>query len=298
MNILITGITGLVGSAAASALAAAGHRVIPLRRMRDETTAAPPCWQPAANRINLGGAGTIDAVIHLAGESIAQRWTAAARERIRSSRAHGTRLLAGALSELNPPPRVMISASATGYYGDRGDEVLDESSATGKGFLADVCREWEAACDPLRARGTRVVHLRTGIVLDRHGGALARMMPAFRLGFGGKLGNGGQYWSWIALDDLVRAIGHILETSTLTGPVNAVAPQPVTNQEFTATLGRALHRPTMLTIPAFALKLAFGAMGREAMLASARVLPARLVASNFVFRHPTLEGALRDLTRT
>lgn len=295
MNILITGATGLVGSATAAALATDGHRVVPLRRLRNGAAPRSPFWNPEASIVDLANAGPIDAVVHLAGESIAQRWTPAARARIRESRVQGTRLLSEELAKLAAPPRMMISASATGFYGHRGDTMLDEASAAGAGFLADVCREWEAAADPLRERGVRVVHLRTGIVLDARGGALGRMLPPFRFGLGGRLGSGNQFWSWIALEDLVRSIQHLLATDSLAGPVNAVSPQPVTNREFTATLGRVLRRPTVLAVPESAVKLLFGEMGRAAMLASARVLPRRLMESGFVFQQPTLEGALRHL---
>ncbi len=295
MNILVTGATGLTGAATTAALTADGHHVVPLRRARDGAAPCPPFWNPEANRIDLTNAGPLDAVVHLAGESIAQRWTPAVRARIRDSRVQGTRLLGESLAKLAGPPRVMISASATGFYGDRGDAVLDESSAAGTGFLADVCRAWESAADPLRERGVRVVHLRTGIVLDAQGGALSRMLTPFRFGLGGRLGSGNQFWSWIALNDLVRVIQHIMATDSLAGPVNAVSPQPVTNREFTATLGRVLRRPTVLAVPEFAVKLLFGEMGREAMLASARVLPRRLLESGFVFQRPTLEDALRHL---
>jgi uncharacterized protein (TIGR01777 family) len=295
MNILITGATGLVGEATATALTASGHHVVPLRRPRDRAAPRPPFWNPEANLVDLTNAGPLDAVVHLAGESIAQRWTPAARERIRDSRVQGTRLLCDALTKLAVPPRVMISASATGFYGHHGDAVLEEESATGTGFLAEVCRAWEAATDSLSERGVRVAHLRTGIVLDARGGALGRMLTPFRLGLGGRLGNGNQFWSWIELNDLVRAIQHILATDSLSGPVNAVSPQPVTNREFTVTLGRVLRRPTALAVPEWAVKLLFGEMGREAMLASARVLPRRLLHSGFIFQEATLEGALRHM---
>ena len=295
MNILITGATGLVGAATTTALARAGHNVVPLGRPRAGVAPRSPFWDPEANLVDLTNAGPLDAVVHLAGESIAQRWTPAVRARIRDSRVGGTRFLAEALAKLATPPQVMISASATGFYGNRGEEVLEESSAAGAGFLAEVCRDWEAAAGPLTARGVRVVHLRTGIVLDVHGGALGRMLPAFRFGLGGRLGGGNQFWSWIAHEDLVRAIEHILARDSLAGPINAVSPQAVTNREFTATLGRALRRPTVLAMPALAVKLLFGEMGRETMLSSARVWPRRLLASGFAFRRPTLEDALRSL---
>jgi uncharacterized protein (TIGR01777 family) len=295
MNILITGATGLIGSATSSALAATGHRVVPLRRTRAGAAPTPPFWNPEEGQIDLGSAEPFDAVIHLAGESIAQRWTPAAQARIRSSRTQGTRLLSEALARLPSPPRVMLCGSATGFYGDRGEELLDETSSPGTGFLAEVCREWEAASEPLQSHGVRVVHLRTGIVLDTQGGALARMLPAFRLGLGGRLGSGRQFWSWIALTDLVRAMAHLLAADSLAGPINAVSPHPATNCEFTKELGRALRRPTPFVIPAFAVNLLFGKMGREAMLASARVVPRRLMESGFAYQSPTLDVALRQI---
>jgi uncharacterized protein (TIGR01777 family) len=234
--------------------------------------------------------------VHLAGENIAKgRWNARKKARIRDSRVNGTRLLSEALTRLSKPPAVMVCASAIGYYGDRGDEVLREESASGSGFLAEVCRQWEAAAEPARKRGIRVVHLRIGVVLSPEGGALAQMLFPFRMGLGGKLGSGRQYFSWIAIDDLVTVIAHALTNDTLQGPVNAVAPHPVTNLEFTRTLGRVLARPTLFPMPALAARLAFGEMADELLLSSARVEPTRLLATAYQFRHPQLEGALRHL---
>jgi uncharacterized protein (TIGR01777 family) len=236
----------------------------------------------------------VDAVVHLAGESIAAgRWTAAVKERIRRSRVDGTRLLAETLARLERRPRVLVSASAVGYYGDRGDEPLTEESPPGVGFLADVARAWEAAADPARAVGIRVVHPRLGLVLAREGGALPRMALPFRLGLGGVIGSGRQYWSWIALPDAVRVIERALADATLAGPVNAVAPAPATNREFTRALGRVLGRPTLLPFPALGVRLLMGEMGRALLLGSARVLPRRLERAGFRFEHPELEGALR-----
>lgn len=252
-------------------------------------------WNPQSGKIDLGQAGQLDAIIHLAGENIAQRWSPVVKQRIRDSRVNGTRQLTEAMAKLDSPPKVLICASATGFYGDRGDEWLDESSAPGTGFLADTCQEWEAAADPARACGIRVVQLRFGIVLSPRGGALAKMLPAFRLGIAGPLGNGRSYWSWITLDDLLAVIQFALETQVLSGPVATVSPNPVTNAEFTTTLARVLHRPAFLPVPVFALQMLFGEMAREAMLASVRVTPARLLAAGFRFRHAALGPALEHL---
>jgi len=256
---------------------------------------AAATWNPAAGQIDLGSAGDIDAVIHLAGETIAQRWSSEAKRRIRDSRVEGTRLLSEALAKMPAPPKVLICASATGFYGDRGEEWLDEKSTSGRGFLPEVCQEWESAANPARARGIRVVHLRLGIVLTPKGGALARMLPPFRSGIGGRLGDGRSYWSWIALDDLLEAIQRALADASLQGPVNVVSPNPVTNAEFTKTLGRVLNRPRILPVPRFAVELLFGEMGREAILSSFRVKPTKLIESGFRFRFPDLESALRHL---
>jgi uncharacterized protein (TIGR01777 family) len=231
-------------------------------------------------------------VVHLAGENIARRWTRAAKTRIRASRVDATRLLCEALARLPQPPRVLVCASATGYYGDRGDELLDERSQPGTGFLPEVCQAWEAATQPARQRGIRVVHLRLGIVLARHGGALARMLLAFRLGLGGRVGTGQQYWSWILLEDLLRVVELAIQDDGLSGAVNTVSPAPATNAEFARTLARALRRPAFLPLPAFAVRMIFGEMGREVLLASARVRPARLLEGGFEFRYPQLAAAL------
>jgi len=291
MNILVTGASGLVGRAASVALAAGGHRVIPLRR---GAGGAGPTWQPEKCEINLAPAGPIDAVLHLAGEGIAQRWTAAVKRRIRDSRVQGTRLLCEALAKLPQPPKALVCASATGFYGSRGEEWLDESSAPGTGFLADICQEWEAAAAPALKAGIRVVHLRFGIVLAKEGGALAKILPAFKLGLGGRLGDGRAWWSWIAIGDLVKVIHLALTDDSLSGPVNAVAPNPVTNAEFTRALGRALRRPAILPVPRFVIETVFGEMGREALLASARVRPGLLMERRIGFRFPMLEAALHN----
>lgn len=294
MNILVTGASGFVGSALVSRLAESGHCVIRLRR-NTRGGDAGPTWNPETGQVHLDAALPLDAVVHLAGESIAQRWNSAAKARIRSSRVEATRLLSEALARLARPPSVMVCASGTGFYGDRADEVLDEQSQPGVGFLAETACAWEAAADPARQGGIRVVTLRLGIVLARHGGALAKMLPVFRLGLGGRLGSGGQYWSWIALDDLIRVVELALLDERINGPVNTVAPQSPTNKEFTASLARALHRPALLPVPALFVQALFGEMGRAALLASARVRPARLLESEFPFLFPELDAALRHL---
>ncbi len=294
MNILVTGANGFIGAALVSRLVKGGHSVRRLRRGTKGVDAGPT-WNPETGQVHLDTALPLDAVIHLAGENIAQRWTPAVRARIRFSRVDATRLLSEALARLPQPPRVMVCASATGFYGDRASEVLEEQSQPGAGFLAETCRAWEAAADPARQGGVRVVNLRLGIVLAQHGGALAKMLPVFRLGLGGRLGSGGQYWSWITLDDLIRVVELALLDDRMNGPINAVAPQSPTNQEFTASLSRALHRPAFLPVPALLVEALFGEMGREALLASARVRPARLLASGFTFLFPELDAALPHL---
>jgi uncharacterized protein (TIGR01777 family) len=298
MRIAVTGSTGLVGSALVPALRAAGHEVVRLVRADPGGARDAVRWSPDAGVVPaeaLEGAG---AVVHLAGESIAGgRWTAARKAAIRDSRVVGTGLLAGALARLPQPPEVLVSASAVGYYGDRGDETLAEESPGGSGFLAGVAREWEAATAPAAGRGIRVVTLRLGMVLSAGGGALRAMLPPFRLGLGGVIGSGRQYVSWISLEDVPPVVLHVLATGSLQGPVNAVAPSPVTSRELTATLGRVLGRPAILPLPAAAARLLLGEMADELLLASTRVLPGRLLATGFRFLHPALEGALRAALR-
>ena len=294
LRVAVTGATGLVGSALVPALRAAGHRVDRLSRRPPEAGTTDIQWDPARGRLDPRMLEGVDAVVHLAGESIAAlHWTTSVKERIRRSRVDGTRLLAETLGRLTRRPHVLVVASAVGYYGDRGAAPLTEESPPGSGFLADVCRAWEAAADPARAAGIRVVHPRLGIVLTGRGGALPRMALPFRLGVGGVIGSGRQYWSWIEIGDLVRVIELCLALDTLAGPVNAVAPAPATNREFTGALGRVLARPTRVPLPAFAVRLLLGEMGQALLLDSARVLPRRLERAGFRFRHPGLEAALR-----
>jgi uncharacterized protein (TIGR01777 family) len=299
MIIAITGSSGLVGSVLAPALEADGHLVRPVVRRPTRAGLNEIRWAPAAGTIDAAELGKVDAVVHLAGENIAaNRWTPAFKQRFRDSRVHGTKLLCDTLAGLASRPSVLVSASAIGYYGNRGDEQLDETSSAGSGFLADVCQEWEAATNSARDADIRTVNLRIGVVLSRDGGALAKMLTPFRLGLGGVLGSGRQYMSWIELGDLVRVIQFALSAAALAGPVNATAPEPVTNREFTKTLGRVLHRPTVFPMPAFAARLAFGEMADEALLASARVEPRVLTADRFEFAYPHLEPALRHVLAT
>jgi len=293
MNVLISGATGLIGSSLAKELKSGGHRIITLTRSpKGENDLS---WDPDAGTVN-GSLEGMDAVVHLAGESIAEgRWTASKKRRIMDSRKKGTRLVAETIAGLTMPPRVMISASAVGYYGDRGDEVLWEDSRPGSDFLAEVCRAWEAAADPAREAGIRVVHTRFGIVLSPEGGALGTTLPIFKLGGGGRIGSGRQWWSWVALDDVVGTIHHALENESVEGPVNVGSPNPMTNAEYTRVLGKALNRPTVLPVPATAIRLALGGIADALLLASQRMEPAKLKETGYHFRHPELEGALRHL---
>jgi uncharacterized protein len=294
VNIAVSGASGLVGSALVSSLEANGHRVIPLVRRAPRPDEDALRWDPASGAITPAGPAVADAIVHLAGDSImGLRWTAAKKRQIRESRTIATRLLVQTLTRLAKPPAVLVCASGIGYYGSRGGEVLTEESRPGTGFLSELARDWEAATATAIAQGIRVVNLRLGVVLSAGGGALAKMLMPFRLGLGGIIGDGTQWMSWIALDDVIGAIHHALATDTLRGPVNAVAPAPVTNAEFTRTLGRVLGRPTLVPLPAFAARLAFGEMADELLLTSQRVVPARLQASGFRFRRQTLEDALR-----
>jgi uncharacterized protein (TIGR01777 family) len=295
MKVLVSGSTGLVGSALVRELSGRGHDVIRLLRPSPGGgEKGESRWDPESGIVSLGKSGGMDAVVHLAGESIAEgAWTPERKATIRDSRVKGTRLLCESLLRLERPPETLLCASATGYYGGREDEVLREESPPGEGFLAGVCREWEEATGEAVRRGVRVVNLRIGMVLSAEGGALARMLPAFRAGAGGRIGSGKQYMSWIALSDLVGVILYALVTDSLAGPVNAVAPGSVTNREFTKVLGRVLGRPTVAFLPAFAARLLFGEMADELLLASTRVEPAKLVASGYRFRYPELEGAMR-----
>ncbi|MBP2682850.1 MAG: uncharacterized protein H6Q79_889 [Deltaproteobacteria bacterium] len=297
MRLAITGSTGLVGSEAVTVLSAAGHEVVRMVRRVPAPGEKAVRWDPVAREIDAAGLEGMDAVVHLAGENVGSgRWTAARKAAIRDSRVNGTRLLCDALAGLARPPKTLVCASATGYYGDRGEEALTEESLPGTGYLAEVCREWEAASDPAARKGIRVVALRIGMVLSPKGGALPRMLPLFRAGLGGVIGSGRQYVSWVALDDLPHIILHALQRGDLSGPVNAVAPRPVTNREFTEALGKVLSRPTPLPVPAFALRLAVGReMADALLLSSARAVPRRLEGTGYRFRFPELGPALRHM---
>lgn len=296
MKMLVSGSNGLIGSHLVPFLEGKGHEVVRLVRGKADPREREISWNPADGTLNAADLEKLDAVVHLAAENVGNaRWTPEKKALIRSSRVEGTRLLAETLSRLSYPPRVLVCASAVGYYGDRGSEVLQEESEAGSGFLAGVVREWEAASKAAAEKGIRVVNLRIGIVLSSKGGALARMLIPFKLGVGGKVGSGKQYISWITMEDLVRSVLHVLVNNSLQGPVNAVAPNPVTNLEFAKTLGRVLDRSTFLATPAFVARLALGEAAKDLLLASARVHPTRLEASGFAFEHPVLEEALRHV---
>ncbi len=293
MNVLISGATGLIGSALLPELEAGGHTVT--RLSRSQTGANTIRWDPSAGTID-GELEGMEAVVHLAGESIAQgRWNPEKKRRILDSRVQGTRLLAESIAALPDPPKVMVSTSAVGYYGDRGDEVLTEESAPGTDFLAGVCREWEAAAEPALQAGIRVVYPRLGIVLSPQGGALGTTLPIFKFGGGGKIGSGNQWWSWVALDDVVGSIVHALTDESVEGPVNVGSPNPMTNAEYTKVLGKVLGRPTVLPLPAPAARVMLGEVADALLLASQRMEPARLKDTGYAFRYPQLEGALRHL---
>lgn len=290
MRVLLTGSTGLIGSALVTALEGSGHTAT--RLVRRSPGAGEVQWDPSAGTIDAAGLEGHDAAVHLAGEGVAEhRWTAAQKARVKGSRTAGTGLLATALAGLAQPPAVLVSGSAIGYYGARGDDVIDEEEPNGHDFLAEVCREWEAAAEPARVAGIRTAHIRTGIVLAPKGGALARQLPIFKMGAGGPLAGGSQWVSWISIDDEVRAIIHIIETESVRGPVNLTGPTPVRNREFAKALGRAVHRPALLPVPRVALWAVLGRELTSNLLASQRVVPAALQASGFEFRHPTIDAA-------
>jgi uncharacterized protein (TIGR01777 family) len=302
LRIAITGSHGLIGSTLVPFLTTGGHEVRRLVRAggrRDAhaggqgATGGDILWDPQRMQLDPAELEGLDAVIHLAGETVAERWTGEHKRAIRESRVNGTTLLARAIAGLSDPPKVLISASAVGYYGDGGDRLLDESAPPGRDFLAGVAQAWEEAAQPAAARGVRVVHPRFGVVLSPAGGALARLLPAFKLYGGGRLGSGRQWMSWVALDDVVGALHHLLFSESVAGPVNVVAPNPVTNEEFGRTLGRVLDRPAKVAVPAFVIRAMFGEMAETMLLAGQRLAPRQLLESGFRFRHPVLEEALR-----
>jgi uncharacterized protein len=298
MKILVSGSHGLVGKALIASLTNDGHEIVRLVR-GDPRVGSEVEWHPNQGRIGVEQLEGFDVVVHLAGESIASaRWTDEKKRAIRESRVKGTSLLSESLARLSRPPSLFLSASAIGYYGDRGYELLIEDSAAGKDFLAGVCVEWENATRPAVEKGIRTVCMRFGIILDANGGALEKMLTPFRMGIGGKVGDGKQWMSWIALDDVVNGIKFLIADTSTRGPVNFVAPNPVTNAEFTKTLGRVLSRPTFFPVPAFGARLAFGEMADALLLASQRVKPRVLEGSGFPFSWPTLEPALRHILAT
>lgn len=296
LHVAVTGASGLLGSTIAPFLTTGGHRVTPMVRGRPRPGAI--LWDPAAGQLDPAALEGVDAVVHLAGETVGTRWTPARKRGIRESRLAGTRLLAETLARMRRPPRVLVSASAVGVYGNRGDEILTEGASARDAppdFFVELGREWEAATEPARAAGIRVVLPRLGVILTPAGGALQRMLPPFRLGVGGPLGSGRQWLSWVAMDDAIGAMHHALMSEQLSGPVNVTAPEPVRWHEFAATLGRVLRRPAVLPVPAAALRLAFGEMAEVALLGSQRALPTRLAEAAYDFRFPSLAGALRHV---
>lgn len=292
-SIAVSGATGLVGAALSEQLHDRGDSVYRITRNSRVESMHDLVWNTADGLINPQRLSGLDAVVHLAGENIAEgRWNDVKKARIRSSRVEGTRKLVEQMVRCEQPPQTLVCASAIGFYGDRGDQILTEDSPAGEGFLPAVCREWEEATSAARDAGIRVVNVRIGVVLSSKGGALQKMLLPFKLGVGGKVGSGKQYWSWISLHDLVRILMFAVDRQDLSGPVNAVAPNPVTNLEFTRDLGAVLHRPTVLPMPGFAAKLALGQMAQDLLLASARVSPERLLASGFEFDYAALPEAL------
>lgn len=295
MQVLVSGSTGMVGRALVPYLEQAGHEVTPLVRPETTTTADGIPWVPARGELEQDRLEGFDAVVHLAGETIDQRWTDGAKQRILESRIQGTQLLAGTLAELDDPPAVLISASAVGYYGDRGDTWLEENADAGDLFISEVCQQWEGASRIAAENGIRVVNTRTGIVLSEEGGALARMLPVFKFGLGGHLGSGDQYMPWVTRDEFARIVEHLIETESVEGPVNVCTPEPVTNKEFTKSLGSVLGRPTVFWVPRFGVRLLFGQMGEELLLASDRTRPTKLQESGYSWHHPELEPALEHV---
>lgn len=290
MKVLVSGASGLIGRALRASLDEDGHRTVALTRRPGSDDDVP--WDPTTGELDATRLEGFDAIVHLAGEPIGGRWTERKKSEIRASRVRGTRLLTDAISRLDAPPAVLVSSSATGFYGDRGDDVCDEEATAGADFLSDVCQEWEAAALAAQSPATRVVLARTGIVLSTADGALAKLALPLKLGLAGPVGSGRQWWSWISLHDQVRAIRHLIEAEGLEGPVNLVAPTPVRNADFMRAAGRVVGRPTFLRAPAFGLRLAFGEMADRLLLASTRAVPTKLGESGFVFEDPELEPAL------
>jgi uncharacterized protein len=295
MNILITGPSGLIGSALIEQIQKSGDTFTGLTRSTSSLFKSQTHWDPERGEIELNSLEDHGAVVHLAGETITGRWTPEKKLRIRKSRLLSTALITESVSKLKAKPAVVVGASAVGYYGSRGDEVLTEDSEPGEGFFADLCVEWEALLEPLIKAGIRVVNLRIGVVLSKDGGALKEMLPPFKLGLGGRIGDGRQYWSWIALQDVIGAIYHCIKNEEVRGPVNIVAPGSVTNSDFTKNLGEALGRPTVLSLPSFAARAIFGEMADEALLSSVRVEPKKLLDTGYKFKYVRLSDALEGI---
>lgn len=294
MKVVLTGATGMIGAALAEALSKQGHQVLRLNRQKSAQESQDGIiWDPQAGKIDASQLEGCDAIVHLAGEPVAQRWNDEVKSKIRNSRLESTKLLSKTIASLKSPPKVFVCASAIGFYGDRGAEAMTEQSSPGKGFLADLCQEWEKATEAASKTGIRTVNVRIGVVLSTKGGALAKMMPPFLIGAGGNLGSGKQYMSWISLDDVVEVISFAIQNDKISGPVNAVAPNPVTNAEFTKDFGKAIGRPTIFPVPAFGVQLLFGQMADEMLLTGAKVLPSKLESAGFKFRYPQLPEALK-----
>lgn len=296
LHILMSGASGVVGSSLIPFFTTGGHRVTRLVRKKPLQNENERFWDPQKGILDIGDADNFDVVIHLSGESIGQgRWSPNKKKKIIDSRNMTTSLIANSIAKLKKPPQAFLCASAIGYYGDRGDEVMTEENECGADFISNVCSQWENAAIPAQKKGIRVVFLRIGVVLSPVGGALQRLLPSFNIGLGGKVGSGRQYMSWISMDDLIGTVYHAINDDNLSGPVNIVAPAPVSNLELVRTLGKVISRPAIFTIPAWLIKLVFGEMGQEILLASTRVKPEKITAAGYQFRHPELEGALRHL---
>ncbi len=296
MRVAISGASGLVGTALRKKLEQADHKIIPM--VRKQSSGEEIFWNPSSGRIDTQMFESIDVVVHLAGESIAEgRWNSEKKQRIRDSRVKGTALIADTIAGLTNKPKVFVCASAIGFYGDGRTESMDESAGPGDGFLADVCKEWEAACKPAISAGIRTVQTRFGVILSKDGGALSKMLFPFKMGGGGIVGSGNQVWSWISIDDTIGAIVHAIENESVSGPINVTAPNASTNAEFTKSLGHVLGRPTLVPLPAFAARLVLGEMADALLLASSRVIPKKLEETGYKFQHEHLEPALRHLLK-